>query len=253
MKTTQNESQSLHLDREQVLALVRAMIGDPGREDDHRSSAPGPWDSVIRVGLEELSFDTRAEPLRPFGSGDAHSRSSERARNESSTAESIVAFESIFRSHPEAFDMLGGRGGFGDEVALNPQPLPPRYAFLIAVARAVIRRAELLQEVAGAAAPDGSERGIISVGGYTKRFSDDWCGTPFLLRWPSPGPRPRWFSEQLDGVDLLVLATQFDRAAHEAFDRELRGHLKAAGARFADVGVSRLQKSLNGPAGRPPR
>jgi hypothetical protein len=64
-------------------------------------------------------------------------------------------------------------------VALNPQPLPPREAFLIAAARAVIRRAELLQEIAGALFDEGSERGIIIVGGYTSRFSDDWCGTGF--------------------------------------------------------------------------
>lgn len=247
MKTTQTESQSLRLDREQVLALVRAMIGDSGREDDHRPSPPGPWDPVIRVGLEEISFDPRPGPPRAFGPGDAHSRS-ERAGKGSSDGGGD-AFRNIFARDPEVFDALGTGGGFGDEVALNPQPLPPRYAFLIAVARAVIRRAELLQEIAGAAAPDGSERGIIIVGGYTERFSDDWCGTRFTLTWPSPGPRPRWFREQLDGVDLLVLATQFDRAAHEAFDRELRGHLKAASGRFVEVGMSRLQTSLNGAAG----
>ena len=247
MKTTQPESQSLHLDREQVLALVRAMIGDSAREDDHRPSPPGPWDPVIRVGLEEISFDPRPGPPRAFGPGDASSRAQPAGHERSDGGGD--AFRSIFARAPEAFDALGAAGGFGDEVALNPQPLPPRYAFLIAVARAVVRRAELLQEVSGATAADGSERGIIIVGGYTKRFSDDWCGTRFTLRWPSPGPRPRWFREQLDGVDLLVLATQFDRAAHEAFDRDLRGHLKAAGARFVDVGMSRLQTSLSGAAG----
>ena len=52
---------------------------------------------------------------------------------------------------------------------------------------------------------------------YTSRFIDEWCGTEFRLRWPFPGPRPHWFPHELDGIDLIVVATQFKHAAHEAF------------------------------------
>jgi hypothetical protein len=143
------------------------------------------------------------------------------------------------------FDVIGGGHSFGDEVSLNPQPLPPREAFLIAAARAVIRRAELLQEIAGAMFDEGSERGIIIVGGYTSRFSDDWCGTEFRLRWPHPGPRPSWFAHELDGIDLLVVATQFEQAAKEAFSRELRDHLAKVTERFTEAGMSRLQSLMD--------
>jgi hypothetical protein len=130
-------------------------------------------------------------------------------------------------------------------VALNPQPLAPREAFLIAAARAVIRRAELLQEIAGAISDEGSQQGIIIVGGYASRFSDDWCGTGFRLRWPFPGPRPSWFAHELDGIDLLVVAIEFEQAAKEAFSQELHNHLIKVRERFVEAGMSRLQSLMD--------
>jgi hypothetical protein len=156
-----------------------------------------------------------------------------------------AVFQSIFRKHPVIFDAIGGGHSFGDEVALNPQPLPPRAAFLIAAAQAVIRRAELLQEIAGAISHDDSQQGIIIVGGYTSRFSDDWCGTAFKLRWPFPGPCPHWFSHELDGIDLMVVATQFEQAAKGTFSQELRQHLTKTSAKFTEVGMSRLQALMD--------
>jgi hypothetical protein len=194
MNTTRTEQRSLHVNEEQLLVFVRAVLGGAaGREDDEHPLPPGPWDPVIRAGLERVSFRS-----------------------------------------------------FGEEVALNPQPLPPRAAFLIAAARAVIERAELLQELSGALANDGSRQGIIIVGGYTARYSDEWCATGFKLRWPLPGPRPHWFPHELDGIDLLVVATQFEQAAKAAFDQELREHLRKTCAKFTEVGMSRLRVLLDG-------
>jgi hypothetical protein len=52
----------------------------------------------------------------------------------------------------------------GDRIALNPQPLPPRYLFLTALAQEVINNAEFMQEITGATL-EGSERGIIVIAG----------------------------------------------------------------------------------------
>ena len=117
---------------------------------------------------------------------------------------------------PLHIDALGG------EVALNPQPLPPRQAFLVALARTLVARAELLQEITGAMA------------------RDEFCGTGFRLRWPFPGPRPHWFARELDGIDLVVMATQFDDAARQRFDAGLRASLHEAGVKFVDAGLTRL-------------
>ena len=214
--------------------------GGAGREDDQHPLPPGPWDPVIRVALERLrSFGPRPEG-RIAGSERSYSRTAPPVVNPMSDPQN-VEFHSIFRKHPEIFDAIGGGHSFGDDVALNPQPLPPRAAFLIAAAQAVIRRAELLQEIAGAISHDDSQQGINIVGGYTSRFSDDWCATGFRLRWPFPGPRPHWFFHELDGIDLIVVATQFEQAANGTFSRELRQHLAKTSAKFAEAGMSRLQ------------
>jgi hypothetical protein len=131
-------------------------------------------------------------------------------------------------------------GRFSDRVALNPQPLPPRYAFLSAVAEAMASRAELLQEIADATRQEGTQQGIIIVGGYTSRFSDEWCGNGFRLKWPFPGPPPPWFAGELRALDLIVIGAQLDQASQEAFSPDLRGHLADASARFVEAGISKM-------------
>jgi len=246
MNPRQTEEASLYISQERLLGLVRAMTGgDSGREDDEHPSPPGPWDPVIRVALEQLRYSgPQREPSSSVGPERTYSRSADASGTQRFDPRNVI-FQTIFRKHPGMYDVIGGGHSLGDEVALNPQPLPPREAFLIAAARAVIRRAELLQEVAGAMFDEGSERGIIIVGGYTSRFSDDWCGTEFRLRWPLPGPRPNWFADELDGIDLLVVATQFEQAAKEAFSWELRDHLTKVRERFTEAGMSRLQSIMD--------
>ena len=105
----------------------------------------------------------------------------------------------------------------------------------------LVTRAELLQEVSDATARKGEQQGIIIVGGYVSRFSDDFCGTGFRLRWPFPGPRPHWFAHELDSIDLAVMATQFEDAAKQTCNQDLRRSLASASSRFAEAGLSRLQ------------
>lgn len=241
MKTPQTEKHSLHLTPEKVLALVRAMIGlSGGREDDEHPVPPGPWDPVIRAALERITvFGPLPDPWKAFGPGIPWL-----------TPESVfgprpepwqVALASILARHPEALNALGGGHGFGEEVALNPQPLPPRIAFLLAVAQVVTSRAELLQEIVVATQRSGEQQGIIIVGGYTSRFSDDWCGNGFRLRYPFRGPPPRWFTSELDGIDLIMVGAQFDQTAKETFSPDLRRSLADASAKFVEGGLSKLQ------------
>jgi hypothetical protein len=224
MNSKQTEQQSIHIGQEKLLAFVRAMIGGSrGREDDEHPLKPGPWDPVIRAALERINvFDPQPNPWN-----------------------SVLA--KILRQHPEMWEVvgggLGGPGGpsFGEKVTINPQPLPPRIAFLVSVAQAVISRAELLQEIADATRREGEQHGIIFVGGYTSRFSDDWCGNGFRLKWPFTGPRPHWFTNEIDGIDLVVMATQFEQAAKETFSSDLRQNLLDVSAKLAEAGVSKMR------------
>jgi hypothetical protein len=298
MNTEGTEPQSLQISSEKLFALFRGLYGGSGGyEDDEHPLPPGPWDPVIRVAFERVSvFGPSPEPWRRrvsvFGS-------------HPEPWKEVLA--SILARHPEIWDAIGGGHSLGDEAALNPQPLPPRFAFLTAVAQAVINRAELLQEIVDASqfegeggsalinggrlpgvkvvsqggdeergalingkpmphakvasqleGDDGSngvhelprakvdsqsggeERGIIIVSGYITRFVDDFCGTGFRLKYPFPGPRPHWFAEELNGLDLVVLGMQFDQSAKEAYSPDLRDAFSAASFRFGEAGLSKM-------------
>jgi hypothetical protein len=202
MKTERTEQKTYPISQEKLFTMVRALLGgNPGREDDEHPLPPGPWDPIIRSALERTSI--RALIL-------------------------------------EGWDAVGGERGFGDEVALNPQPLPPRWAFLVSVAETVIGRAELMKDMAGAAGDEGEKRGIIIVSGYISRFVDDFCGTGFKLKYPFPGPRPHWFAGELEGTDLVVMAAQFEQAADEAYSPELSKVLAEASAKLIKAGLSKM-------------
>lgn len=234
MNSEETNRQSVHISQENLLAFVRAMIGGSrGREDDEHPLPPGPWDPVIRIALEHISvFGPQPEPWRLTDS--VFGPSSELWK---------IIIANILRRRPEIWDAIGGGRRFGEEVELNPQPLPPRVAFLLSVARTVIGRAELIHEIADATKRqgEGEQHGIIIVGGYIDRFVDDFCGTDFRLKYPFPGPHPHWFDKRIDGVDLVVMAAQFEQAAKETFSPDLRQSLAAASGKLAQAGLSKMQ------------
>ena len=240
MNTEQLEGRTLQINRDKFLAFVGAMLGtNVGREDDEHPLPPGPWDPVIRAALEKVYvFGPHPEPWRVF---EPHPDAWQTGRPVFTTGSHWRGFlASILARHPEIYDAIGGGHNPMDEVALNPQPLPPRVAFMVSAAHVVTARAELLQEIADATSREGEHRGIIIVGGYISRFCDDWCGNGFRLKWPFPGPRPSWFASELHGIDLVVLATQFEQSAKGTFSPDLRRNLAAAGARLLEDGLSRM-------------
>jgi hypothetical protein len=240
MNSEQTEESSLHISQEKLLAFVRTMFsGSTGREDDEHPLPPGPWDPVIRVALERTNvFGPHPEPWRVFGHP-VPWRPMESVFGPLPDAWKI-AFASILARHPAIWDAIGGGHGFSDEVALNPQPLPPRFAFLVALAQTVLRRAELIHEIADAMRREGEQQGIIIVSGYITRFVDDICGNDFRFKWPFPWPRPNWLAKEVSGIDLVVMATQFDQAAKETFDRELQQNLADASGKLAKAGLSKM-------------
>jgi hypothetical protein len=224
MNVQKTVPESNQFSQETLLAVVRAVAGrTKGREDDKHPLPPGPWDPVIRKALElGTPFGPHPEPW--LGS--------------SEVANLISAFAASLR--PEIFDALKPHTLI-ERLGLNPQPLPPRQAFLTSLTQIVTDRAELIAEIGDAGGGQGEQHGIIIVSGYLARFADDFCATGFKPRWPLPNPPPPWFVKELDGVDLLLIAAQLDQAATEAFSQALRQGLTDASAKFAKTGLSRME------------
>jgi hypothetical protein len=140
-------------------------------------------------------------------------------------------------------ERVGGRFNSWASVALNPQPLPPKAAFAIALAEEVIERGAMMQQLADGFMETGERRGIIVVGGYFQRFVDDLCPErpkikppKFWGPWPpEPDPDPRW-----QGLDLAIIATIFQNEARVTGHEGFRNVLAEAGEKIMQVGVSRL-------------
>ena len=73
----------------------------------------------------------------------------------------------------------------GAEVGLNPQPLPPKEALLVA-------SAEVAHDIAFAAV-SAQAAGTDGAGRLVAQAIDEWCGTrprPLPIPWPGPWPFP---------------------------------------------------------------
>ena len=177
MQSQPGGPQALHIAAEQLLAWVRTVTLGGARAHEPDPQPPSQWDSIVRMALERIG--SVGPPLEaPGGLGPDRSVSHTTAPlvGAPSPASNFV-FGNILGTHPTAPGRaIRGRPNFGDQVSLNPQPLPPRWSFLIATAQIVIRRGELLQDLADGLAQAGAEHGIIIIGGYIDRFADDWCG-----------------------------------------------------------------------------
>jgi hypothetical protein len=171
---------------------------------------PGPWDPLIRRAFEKV-FGPFPEPWR-------FSFESRRARE-------------LARIKPEAWDGIDDRFS---SVALNPQPLPPRWRFPIEFARAAMDRFETIQETAEIIGPEtGGDRGIIVVGGKISELVDEVCGTNFPRKFPIP-PRGH------EGVTLMLIGMEFLKGSKTTANPELGGHFASAGRRLIDEGASRF-------------
>jgi hypothetical protein len=144
----------------------------------------------------------------------------------------------IAEKHPEIWDVIGGDPS--SQIALNPQPLPPRSAFLAAVVQEFAERMADVAQIADLIPRPGGERGIILVMGHVAKFVDDICGNGLRIRWPFPWPAPSWFSERLSGPDLIVMGTQFQQAAVIAMDRDLGRTFSDAAYALLEAGSARL-------------
>jgi len=131
---------------------------------------------------------------------------------------------------------------FGDEVFLNPQPLPPREQALletVATARAVAE-AVIAAQFAGRDA-----------GEMLQEVADDWCGTqpkviPWPKQWPHPWPpgEPYPITEEIDQVARgmqAAAAVVFDSYATGIQDERLSGSFADLAGRLGEAALTSRQ------------
>jgi hypothetical protein len=237
MKTTQTEAKTIS--REKFTTFVSGLLeGRPNPEGDPQP--PGPWDPYIRQALDRvlepqpqsriagpfpepwrMRFESSFDPSQPW-----------RTRFET-TDERL---QSLARVRPEVWDVIG-HGGF-DRVALNPQPLPPRWAVAVEFVRLASDRIALIQETADVINNTGGERGIIVVGGKISELIEFVCGNSFPRKIPpapGPGSDPR-----LAGHELVLMGAEFVRSSKSVANEKLGREFAAAGERLINAGLERL-------------
>ena len=124
----------------------------------------------------------------------------------------------------------------GTEVALNPQPLPPKESFLFA-------SAEVAHDIAFAAV-SAQAAGSDAVARIVGEAIDDWCGTrPRPIPWPHPWPFP-WPPEPEPNPDWDVAASRVVGAlslasvASRLQDGPARDALSKGAEQLLDVGLA---------------
>jgi len=199
-----------HLSARALTALVSQLTtGYPN--PDGSEEAPGPLDPYIRQALERSVLGT--------GAG-------------------TNLWRVIAEKHPEIWDVIGGDPS--SQVALNPQPLPPKSAFLAGVIQEFSERMTQVAQLADLIPRPGGERGNLIAAGHVAKFVDDICGNGLHIKWPFPWPAPKWFKDTLSGADLIVMGTQFQLVAGLAMDRELGRTFADAAHALLEAGSARL-------------
>jgi len=166
---------------------------------------PGPWDPIIKAAISKY--------LGPFPE----------------------PWRSAAYRRPAIYDAIGDPLS---GVALNPQPLPPRELIVTEIARTAVERFALAQEIADMSTNDGSEQGIIVVGGKVSQFVDDFCGTVVLKKVPIPGPKgPE--EDKFSARELILAGLQFLNGTGSTANEALQRKFQNAGEKLIDEGLKR--------------
>ena len=125
------------------------------------------------------------------------------------------------------------------EVALNPQPLPPRLAYTTVLGQEIVNSITNLQDIADAL-PDSQARVGEIASQRLQAFLDDYCGTP-PRKSPFPVPRPG--SDVIKGfspLELVIIGTQFEAAATTLMNEGLQQALSTLGTKLIEQGAAQL-------------
>jgi len=123
------------------------------------------------------------------------------------------------------------------EVMLNPQPLPPRAAYAMALADANI--AEILQlDRAATLLGEGSTQNLLDRALRLVADIDEICPRwpHWPKHWPPPGPPP-WWRETMADTELFVFGSRILAASELAEVGQLRDAMSGLGERVFSLSM----------------
>lgn len=219
LQREQSNGETLHISREKLVSLISHLYG--GRNENPNPDEPlkpGPWDPIIRKVAKNI-FGPNPEPWRSEFKLDR------------------VLLGIIAARHPEIYDVIGGSRY--DLAALNPQPLPPEGAFVVAFTEEVIDRVLLMQDVADGLSQTGEQQAIIIVGGKLSLLVDELCGNNFKVRIPIPHPKNET-NDRLSGLELIMAGAICELNAATITNEGLQQEIRNAGAKLIETGLDRM-------------
>lgn len=222
----QTNSEMLNISREKLVSFVGQLLGGTsGNPNPDEPRKPGPWDPVLRKVANRI-FGPEPDPWHRIFGPQPDPWFSEFALKQ------LISL--IAARRPELYDVLHDRF---NRVALNPQPLPPRWAFIAAFMEEAVDRLLLTQDVADAVNQEGERRGIIIVGGRIASLVDELCGNGIKI--PIPHPK-HTTGNRLSGVELILAGAVVEQNAAAVAREDLRRELRDAAAKLIETGIARI-------------
>jgi hypothetical protein len=163
--------------------------------------------------------------------------------------EFLILARFIARLRPEIWDVvfphgpvlraLASGGSAFQEVALNPQPLPPREIFAITLADAHLSEIVRLAELSARLGEEGRamrKAALTLIGDFDEICPPNWPRRP-KLKWPVP-PLPWPFEGvRMEPAELFFAGSRFLLASDVVADTELKSALAETGLRLMESGV----------------
>ena len=140
--------------------------------------------------------------------------------------------------HPEPWIVAKpGRLGRGVQVALNPQPLPPKALYALALADATVAEvisASRTGAILGGEAGANLQKRALSMVSDFEEICPRWPRWP--KHWPPPPPPP-WHDEQMDPSHLFFAGSRFLLATDTVENDRVQNALAAAGDKLIDMAL----------------
>ena len=128
----------------------------------------------------------------------------------------------------------------GSAVSINPQPLPPREAYALALADAHIQELVSLHRAGALLGGEVAERAL---GQSLRQIADidelcpRWPKWPFV--WPPPPPPPWEIDEEMSPTELFLFGSRFMAAAGLVKQENLQNALASLGGKALTLGTEK--------------